>query len=106
MYAELAIRVALILSDQHRKSYGYLWATFDCFWWETLLTVIPRTALLALGFAQVYFMNSAINYLDLSSEERDVRKAYGLLGAAALIYPTIAVRHIIIQNTGLIAEDL
>jgi hypothetical protein len=63
------------------------------------LTVIPRATLIALGFAQVYFMNSAIDYLELSSEERDVRKAYGLLGAAALIYPTIAVSNAtILQN--------
>jgi len=56
-----------------------------------LLTVIPRAALVALGFAQVYFMNDAINYLEQSPQERDARKAYGLLGAAALIYPMIAV---------------
>jgi hypothetical protein len=56
-----------------------------------LLTVIPRAALIALGFAQVYFMNAVIAYLEQLPEERDVRKAYGLLGAAALIYPMIAV---------------
>jgi hypothetical protein len=56
-----------------------------------LLTVIPRAALIALGFAQVYFMQAAIAYLEQSPEERDVRKAYGLVGAAALIYPMLVV---------------
>jgi hypothetical protein len=68
-----------------------MWAVFDCFWSELLKTVGPRTALVALGFAQVYFMNDAINYLEQLPAERDVRTAYGLLGAAALIYPLLAV---------------
>jgi ATP-binding cassette subfamily C (CFTR/MRP) protein 1 len=79
-------------TDEHKGPMGFVYAYFDCFKWELLQTLFPRACVIAFGFAQTFLITATINYLEQPSVERDVRHAYGLVGAAAVIYTGIAVR--------------
>jgi len=69
-----------------------VYAGVSCLRWELLVTVPPRAGMIAISYAQTFFITDAINYLETPAPLRDVRKAYGLIGAAAVIYTGSAVR--------------
>jgi hypothetical protein len=46
---------------------------------------------MALSYAQTFLITDAIVYLETPAQFRDVRRAYGLVGAAAIIYTGTAV---------------
>lgn len=47
--------------------------------------------MMALSYAQTFLITDAIVYLETPAQFRDVRHAYGLIGAAAIIYTGTAV---------------
>lgn len=47
--------------------------------------------MMALSYAQTFLITDAIVYLETPAQFRDVRRAYGLIGAAAIIYTGTAV---------------
>ena len=69
-----------------------VWAVSSCLKWPLLVTVPPRAAMMALSYAQTFLITDAIVYLETPAQFRDVRHAYGLVGAAAIIYTGTAVR--------------
>ncbi|KAF2663667.1 hypothetical protein BT63DRAFT_465330 [Microthyrium microscopicum] len=71
---------------QSPKPRALLYAVLSCLRYEILLTVLPRLAIIGFTYAQSFLIPAAINYLETPSNERNHNHAYGLLGAAALIY--------------------
>jgi ATP-binding cassette subfamily C (CFTR/MRP) protein 1 len=71
-----------------------VWAGFFCLKWPLLVTIPPRAAMMALSYAQTFLITDAIVYLETPAQFRDVRRAYGLIGAAAIIYTGTAVRNL------------
>jgi ATP-binding cassette subfamily C (CFTR/MRP) protein 1 len=69
-----------------------LWAGIACLRGPLLVTVPPRAGMIAINYAQTFLITDAINYLETPAPLRDVRRAYGLIGAAAIIYVGTAVR--------------
>ncbi|TLD36942.1 P-loop containing nucleoside triphosphate hydrolase protein [Venturia nashicola] len=74
-----------------KKSYPMVWAGAACLMWPLLITIPPRAAMMALSYAQTFLINDCIVYLETPAQFRDVRHAYGLIGAAALIYTGTAL---------------
>lgn len=68
-----------------------VWAGADCLKWPLLITIPPRSAMMALSYAQTFLITDAIVYLETPAQLRDVRRAYGLIGASAIIYAGTAV---------------
>lgn len=68
-----------------------VWAGAKCLQWPLLITIPPRAAMMALSYAQTFLITDAIVYLETPAQFRDVRRAYGLIGAAAIIYTGTAV---------------
>jgi hypothetical protein len=79
------------LSDKHKEGYPMIFAGVACLKWNLLITVPPRAGMIAISYAQTFLINDAINYLETPRQLRDVRHAYGLIGAAAIIYTGTAV---------------
>jgi ATP-binding cassette, subfamily C (CFTR/MRP), member 1 len=77
--------------DRRPGSNGLLYAILSCLRWGLLRTIIPRAALIGFKYSQTFLITAAIKYLDTSTEKRDINHAYGLIGAAALIYLGLAV---------------
>jgi hypothetical protein len=50
--------------------------------------------MIAISYAETFLITAAINYLETPPQIRNVNHAYGLIGAAAIIYTGNAVRHI------------
>jgi len=60
--------------------------------WKPLAkTIPPRAAMIAMSYAQTFFITAAINYLERPEGARNKNHAYGLIGAAAIIYVGNAV---------------
>lgn len=77
--------------DKTKKTYPLVWAGASCLKWPLLVTIPPRAAMMALSYAQTFLITDAIVYLETPAQLRDVRRAYGLIGAAAIIYTGTAV---------------
>jgi hypothetical protein len=77
--------------DKHKEGYPMILAGVACLKWKLLITVPPRAGMIAISYAQTFLINDAINYLETPRQLRDVRHAYGLIGAAAIIYTGTAV---------------
>jgi ATP-binding cassette subfamily C (CFTR/MRP) protein 1 len=71
-----------------------IYAGVACLKWPLLVTIPPRAGMIAISYAQTFLINDAITYLETPAPLRDVRHAYGLIGAAAIIYVGSAVRRI------------
>jgi ATP-binding cassette subfamily C (CFTR/MRP) protein 1 len=70
-----------------------VYASAYCMRWALLVTIPPRAAMIAISYAQTFLLTDAINYLETPREKRNVNHAYGLIGAAAIIYTGNAVRN-------------
>ncbi|KAF2427512.1 ABC transporter [Tothia fuscella] len=79
---------------EHKGPMGFLYAYFYCFRWELLQTIFPRSCVIALGYAQTFLITATIAYLQQRDSERDVRHAYGLIAAAAVIYGGLAFANV------------
>ena len=58
-------------------------------WWDFLLPVPAKVALLGLTFCQPILVNRVLVFLQ---ERGDINIGYGLIGAYALVYIGLAVR--------------
>jgi ATP-binding cassette subfamily C (CFTR/MRP) protein 1 len=54
--------------------------------------MLPRAASIGFNFAQPFFITAVIHYLETPPALREKSHAYGLIGAAALIYVGSSVR--------------
>ncbi|KAF2671106.1 P-loop containing nucleoside triphosphate hydrolase protein [Microthyrium microscopicum] len=89
---ELRVRMeAAWEKNKHRPSYPLVVAGMTALKWPLLATVIPRAAMIAISYAQTFFITAAINYLETPPALRNVNHAYGLIGAAAIIYTGTAI---------------
>ena len=48
--------------------------------------MLPRIAMIGFNYSQTFLITATINYLETPAVRRDINHAYGLIGAAALIY--------------------
>jgi hypothetical protein len=78
--------------DRRPGNNSLLYAIISCLRWGLLRTIFPRAALIGFKFSQTFLITAAIKYLDTPSEKRNINHAYGLIGAATLIYLGLAVR--------------
>lgn len=62
--------------------------TVKVMWWEFLLPVPAKLALLALTFCQPILVNRVLVFLQ---EKENINIGYGLIGAYALVYIGLAV---------------
>jgi ATP-binding cassette subfamily C (CFTR/MRP) protein 1 len=80
------IVLTFTFKDKTKETYPMIWAGVACLKWNLLVTVPPRAGMIAISYAQTFLINDAISYLETPAPLRDVRHAYGLIGAAAIIY--------------------
>jgi hypothetical protein len=57
-----------------------------------LYTIPPRACFIALNYSQTFLLNDAVSYLVKPPQLRNKNNAYGMIGAAVLIYWGKAVR--------------
>jgi ATP-binding cassette subfamily C (CFTR/MRP) protein 1 len=80
----------LILLDSSRK-HALLSTIFSCLFVPWLHVVPPTLCNIALRYSQTFLINDAVSYLARPAVLRDRNDAYGMIGAAALIYFGMAV---------------
>ncbi|KAF2434238.1 P-loop containing nucleoside triphosphate hydrolase protein [Tothia fuscella] len=68
------------------KPHALLYTILSCLRHEIFLTVLPRLAMIGFSYSQSFLIPAAINYLNTPTEQRNRNHAYGLIGAAGLIY--------------------
>jgi ATP-binding cassette subfamily C (CFTR/MRP) protein 1 len=84
------VNILLILIDVNKKR--ALLATYlSTLFIPWLQTVPPRAATIAFKYSQTFLLNDAVSYLAKPSAKRNKNDAYGLIGAAVLIYFGMAV---------------
>lgn len=76
----------------------YAWAIFYVLWWPFLQAVVPRLCLIAFTFAQPLFISAALDLLIQPRSQMTDAKAYGLVGAAALIYIGLAISRLLYDH--------
>ncbi|KAF2396774.1 P-loop containing nucleoside triphosphate hydrolase protein [Trichodelitschia bisporula] len=74
-----------------KESYPMVFAGVSCLKWAILRTVPVRACMIALSYAQTFLITDAIVYLETPARFRNKNHAYGLIGAAALIYGGVAL---------------
>jgi ATP-binding cassette subfamily C (CFTR/MRP) protein 1 len=89
-------------ADKGKGSYPMVFAGMACLKWPLLHTIPPRAAMIAISYAQTFLITAAINYLETPAAKRNKNHAYGLIGAAAIIYIGNAVRRF---HTSLLIHD-
>lgn len=80
-------------SEDRKHPYSLLLACLRAYWPSFLSAVIPRLCLSGFTFAQPFLISSTISFV---GEDRHIRKndyGRGLVGAWALVFMGIAVRH-------------
>jgi hypothetical protein len=78
-------------TDLTKGSYGFIFAIVSHLRWGLLKTILPRLALIGFSYAQPFLITAAIDFLDVPVAQRNINYAYGLVGATALLYFSIAV---------------
>jgi ATP-binding cassette subfamily C (CFTR/MRP) protein 1 len=82
--------VQLILLDQFRK-HALLKTIFSCLFVSWLRIAPSRICSIALKYSQTFLLDEAVSYLAKPAALRDRSDAYGMIGAAALIYVGMGV---------------
>ncbi|KAH8195838.1 hypothetical protein TruAng_009991 [Truncatella angustata] len=72
------------------KGNALLLSLFKAFPTEFLLPIIPRAAKVGLRYAQSFLMQSLLRYLSDEDAAKTPNPGYGLIGATALVYGSLA----------------
>ncbi|KAF4345669.1 multidrug resistance [Fusarium beomiforme] len=90
LYHRLSKRLRLHRYGQEPKS-GLLKDLTRTLIGPFLLPIAPRAALIAFKFCQPFFIDSTLDYLQMSESPTTKNMGYGLIGAAFLIYAGIGL---------------
>jgi ATP-binding cassette, subfamily C (CFTR/MRP), member 1 len=88
---ELKSRMIQHWEKSKDSKYRLLFVICSCFSWELSSTLIPRAFMIGFTYSQTFLIATAIHYLETPSDLRDKNNAYGLVGAAGLIYVGLAL---------------
>ncbi|KAH8681655.1 putative ATP-binding cassette transporter [Xylariales sp. PMI_506] len=73
------------------RRFEYPWAVLRAFWYPFLQAIIPRLFRIGFTIAQPFLITAALDLLTEPETAATNNQAYGIIGAAALIYLGIAI---------------
>lgn len=85
------LQTANKISDQARNSYSLVHTVLSAFRWQFVSTLLPRAAMIGFGYAQTFFIQATIEYLERPQGRRSDTHTRGLTAAAVIIYMGLAV---------------